>query len=169
MEDHPPLGRVYHVGNGDDMVKLLESEGGLAWTSHARIKGSSWTPDFFRNQPFYKSDLWLGAAWKAMPADLSLDKLGTRALNLLDDMANWGDKKYLPGEVDVFKIDHTHELYGHMNINYIVSSPTGSRGLMRAGSRCSIACAAADSSSPRARFSSPNSRLMGSRAGRASS
>ena len=111
VEDHPPFGRVYHVGNGDDMVRLLEREGGLAWTSHARIKGSSWTPDFFRNQPFYQSDLWLGAAWKAMPADLSLDKLGTRGLDLLDDMANWGQKKYLPGEVDVFKIDHTHELY----------------------------------------------------------
>lgn len=23
------------------------------------------------------------------------------------------------GEVDVFKLDHTHELYGHMNINYL--------------------------------------------------
>jgi hypothetical protein len=23
------------------------------------------------------------------------------------------------GEVDVFKLDHTHELYGHMNINYV--------------------------------------------------
>ena len=123
VEDHPPFGRVYHVGNGDDMVNLLESEGGLAWTSHARIKGSSWTPDFFRGQPFYKSSLWLGAAWKAMPADLSLEKLGTRGLNLLDDMANWGGKKSLPGEVDVFKIDHTHELFGHMNINYIRLEP----------------------------------------------
>ena len=28
-------------------------------------------------------------------------------------------KKYVLGEVDVFKIDHTHELYGHMNINYL--------------------------------------------------
>ena len=25
----------------------------------------------------------------------------------------------MPGEVDVFKIDHTHELYGHMNVNYL--------------------------------------------------
>jgi hypothetical protein len=123
VEDQASMGRVYHVGNGDDMVKLLETEGGLAWTSHARIKGSSWTPDFFRTQPFYKSRLWLGAAWKAMPADLSFDKLGMRGLNLLDDMANWGDKKYLPGEVDVFKIDHTHELFGHMNINYIRLEP----------------------------------------------
>ena len=123
VEEPSARERIYHVGNGDDMVKLLESEGGLAWTSHARIKGSSWTPDIFRGQPFYKSSLWLGAAWKAMPADLSLQKLGTRGLNLLDDMANWGDKKYLPGEVDVFKIDHTHELFGHMNINYIRLEP----------------------------------------------
>ncbi len=34
-------------------------------------------------------------------------------------MANWGVKKYLLGEVDVFKIDRTHELYSHMNINYV--------------------------------------------------
>ena len=58
-----------------------------------------------------------------MPADLSMDKLGIRGLDLLDDMANWGDKKYLPGEVDVFKIDHTHELFGHMNINYMRLEP----------------------------------------------
>ena len=119
----PRLGPIYHVGDGFDMVNLLQFEHGLAWTSHARIKGSSWTPDIFRNQPFFKSNLWLGAAWKAMPADLSAQRLGGRALDLLDDMANWGDRKYLPGEVDVFKIDHTHELFGHMNINYLRLEP----------------------------------------------
>ena len=122
-ENRPPFGTIYHVGNGLDMVRLLESEHGLAWSSHARIKGSSWTPDGFRGQDFYRSGLWLGAAWKAMPADLSLDRLGSRALDLLDDMANWGQEKYVVGEVDVFKIDHTHELYGHMNINYIKLEP----------------------------------------------
>jgi hypothetical protein len=123
VEDRPPFGRVYHVGDGADMVALLEREGGLAWTSHARIKASSWTPDIFRSQDFYLSDRWLGAAWKAMPADLSDDKLGRRALDVLDDMANWGQKKYLLGEVDVFKLDHTQELYGHMNVNYIRLDP----------------------------------------------
>ncbi len=118
-EDDPRLGRIYHVGDGADMMRLLNQEKGLAWSSHARIKGSSWTPDIFRDRPFYKSDRWLGAAWKAMPADLSHEILGKRALDLLDDMSNWGARKYLPGEVDVFKIDHTHELFGHMNINYI--------------------------------------------------
>ena len=54
-----------------------------------------------------------------MPADLSHDRLGRRVLDLLDDMANWGLRKYVLGEVDVFKLDHTHELYGHMNVNYV--------------------------------------------------
>ncbi len=123
VEDRSPYGLVYHVGDGSDMLRLLDRERGLAWTSHARIKASSWTPDIFRHQDFYLSDRWLGAAWKAMPADLSHDKLGRRALDVLDDMANWGQKKYLPGEVDVFKLDHTHELYGHMNVNYIRLEP----------------------------------------------
>ncbi|MBW3599160.1 MAG: hypothetical protein KY475_18055, partial [Planctomycetes bacterium] len=83
------------------------------------IKASSWTPDIFRNEDFYLATSWLGGAWKAMPADLSHDRLGKRVLDLLDDMANWGQKKYVLGEVDVFKIDHTHELYGHMNVNYV--------------------------------------------------
>jgi hypothetical protein len=34
-------------------------------------------------------------------------------------MANWGQRKGLIGEVDVFQLDHTHELYGHMNVNYV--------------------------------------------------
>lgn len=118
-EPHPQFGTVYHVGSRDDMVAVIKRERGLAWTAHPRIKASSWTPDIFRREDFFKDDLWLGAAFKAMPADLSRERLGERCLDLLDDMCNWGERKYLPGEVDVFKLDHTHELYGHMNINYL--------------------------------------------------
>jgi hypothetical protein len=118
-EEHPKYGTVYRVSTQRDMMELLTRESGLAWTAHPRIKASLWTPDVFRREEFYLADYWLGAAWKAMPADLSRPRLGERALDLLDDMANWGQRKYLPGEVDVFKIDHTHELYGHMNVNYL--------------------------------------------------
>ncbi len=34
-------------------------------------------------------------------------------------MSNWGDPKYVLGEVDVFKIEPDHELYAHMNVNYL--------------------------------------------------
>lgn len=118
-EIHPQYGKVYHIGSREDMVQLLRDENGLAWVAHPRIKASSWTPDIFRHEDFYLADFFLGAAWKAMPVDLSHDRLGVRALELLDDMANWGQRKYLLGEVDVFKIDHTHELYGHANVNYL--------------------------------------------------
>jgi len=124
-EEVPPYGKVYNVGSEGEMIELLEKEHGLAWTTHPRIKASYMTPDAFKDEPFYRSGVWLGAAWKAMPADLSNDRLGVRGLDLLDDMSNWAvgapveQKKYMPGEVDVFEIDHTHELYGHMNVNYL--------------------------------------------------
>ncbi|MEQ8787652.1 MAG: hypothetical protein RIC55_15220 [Pirellulaceae bacterium] len=119
VEETEQYGRVYHVGDRGDMVRLIKEEDGLVWAAHPRIKASSWTPDIFRNEDFFLADYWLGGAWKAMPADLSEDRLGIRVLDLLDDMANWGHKKYVLGEVDVFKIDGTHELYAHMNINYL--------------------------------------------------
>ncbi len=118
-ERHPDFGTVYHAGSRADMVEVIKREHGLAWTAHPRIKASSWAPDSFKNEAFFKDGLWLGAAFKAMPADLSRERLGERCLGLLDDMCNWGERKYLPGEVDTFKLDRTHELYGHMNINYL--------------------------------------------------
>lgn len=117
--EHPKLGRVYHTGSEADVLRLLRAEGGLAWTAHPRIKGSTGFPDRYRDRLFFQSDRFLGAAWKAMPADLSRPRLGSRVLNLLDDMSNWGDPKFVPGEVDVFKIEPDHELYGHMNVNYL--------------------------------------------------
>ena len=119
VTDDPQFGKVYRVGNREDMVQLIAKENALGWVAHPRIKASSWTPDAFRKEDYYLADSWLGAAWKAMPSDLSRERLGERCLDLLDDMANWGQRKYLPGEVDVFKIDRSHELYGHMNINYL--------------------------------------------------
>jgi hypothetical protein len=117
--DHPRRGRVYHVGGKADVLRLLRAEGGLAWTAHARIKSSTGFPDRYRDELFFQSDRFLGAAWKAMPADLSQPRLGSRVLDLLDDMSNWGDPKYVLGEVDVFKIEPDHELYAHMNVNYL--------------------------------------------------
>ena len=119
VTEDPKLGKVYHVGDEADVLRLLRAEQGLAWTAHPRIKGSTGFPDRYRDRPFFQSDRFLGAAWKAMPADLSQPRLGSRVLDLLDDMSNWRDPKYVLGEVDVFKIEPDHELYAHMNVNYL--------------------------------------------------
>ena len=110
---------VYHLKDAADLLSVLERENGLAWTAHPRIKASNFAPDIYQDAPFFRSDRWLGASWKAMPADLSRPRLGDRCLDLLDDMSNWGAHKQLLGEVDTFKLDGTHEMYAHMNINYV--------------------------------------------------
>lgn len=119
VEEVPGYGKVYHVGSSDDVFQLMQKENGLMWTAHARIKGSIPFPDRYRDQEFYKSDHFLGAAWKAMPSDLSRPTLGWRILDLLDEMNLWGQRKQILGEVDVFKIEPDYELYAHMNINYL--------------------------------------------------
>ncbi|MBC8137288.1 MAG: hypothetical protein H8F28_15520 [Fibrella sp.] len=119
VEQVEGYGTVYHVGNTDDVLRLMEKENGLMWTAHARIKASREFPDTYMSRDFFQSDRFLGAAWKAMPADLSLPRLGGRILDLMDDMANRGLKKYTPGEADLFRMETDFETYGHLNINYL--------------------------------------------------
>lgn len=129
FEDHEGRdGHVYRVGNAEEMLKIIHQEGGVAWQTHPRTKGSVGFPDTNKDTFFFRDPSWLGGGFKAMPSDYSTPRLGERALNLLDDMNNWGNRKFLIGEVDVFKIDHTHELYGHMNINYVKLDQTPQYG-----------------------------------------
>ncbi|WP_138475782.1 hypothetical protein [Dyadobacter bucti] len=120
VENKPGFGKVYHIGDKKDMLKLLEEEQGLAWTAHARTKGSVNTPDIYNHEDFFKSDRFMGAAWKAMPADLSQPRLGNRVLDLLDDMNNWGEKKTVIAEADLFTVTQENEMYAHMNVNYMM-------------------------------------------------
>jgi hypothetical protein len=120
ITQHPVYGKVYNIGNANEMQQLLEQEQGLAWTAHARTKGSTGYPDKYKEEPFFKSDRFLGAAWKAMPADLSQQKLGNgRILDLMDDMNNWGLPKKVIGEADLFTIEPENEMYAHLNVNYL--------------------------------------------------
>jgi hypothetical protein len=119
MEELEGYGTVYHVGSAADVLQLMERENGLMWTAHARIKGSRGFPDQYWDTPFFHSERFLGAAWKAMPADLSQPRLGARVLDLLDDMSNAGQKKYILAEADLFRMEPDYESYAHMNINYL--------------------------------------------------
>ena len=119
VQEMDGVGTVYHVGSTEDVHKLMKREGGLAWTAHARVKSSTGFPDAYNETPLFESDRFLGAAWKAMPADYSRDTLGWRVSGLLDDMSNWGHRKYMLGEVDAFRVHKGYELFGAMNINYL--------------------------------------------------
>lgn len=115
----PQYGKVYRIADKNDMLKLLEAENGLAWTAHARTKGSTGFPDKYKDEDFYKSDHFFGAAWKNIPADLSEPRLSRRVLDLMDDMANWGYKKHVIAESDIFSMEPANETYAHLNVNYL--------------------------------------------------
>ena len=112
-------GPVYHIGSAADMLEMIRREGGILYQTHPRTKGSTGYPDKILKTDYFRDPRYVGAGWKAMPSDLSSFRLGRRAFGVLDDLNNWGFRKRLLGEVDVFQIDSTHELYGHMNVNYV--------------------------------------------------
>jgi hypothetical protein len=115
----PTYGTVYHVGDEKDAIALLRAENGYMYQTHPRTKGSTGFPDRIKDSEQLKSSFHLGAGWKAMNTDLSSPRLGDRGFKTVDDLNNWGLHKRLIGEVDVFQLDSTHELYGHMNLNYL--------------------------------------------------
>lgn len=119
VTEDPEYGTVYRISNEKEMLELLKRENGLAWTAHPRTKGSTGYPDKYKSADFFKDDHFLGAAWKAMPADLSIPFLGKRVLDLMDDMNNWGARKKVIAEADLFTIEHENEMYAHLNVNYL--------------------------------------------------
>ncbi len=112
-------GKIYHAGSVADMLEIIRKENGFVYQTHPRTKGSKGYPDKSRNEEFFRDTHYFGAGWKSLPVDLSSPRLGDRAFRVLDDMNNWGLHKQLIGEDDVFQIDATHELYAHMNVNYV--------------------------------------------------
>jgi hypothetical protein len=116
---HPKYGKVYSAANAQEMLDLVRREGGYMYQTHPRTKGSTGFPDKIVATEHFRDPRYLGAGWKAMPADLSSPRLGDRSFDLLDDLSTQGLRKKIFGEVDMFQFDHTDELYAHMNINYI--------------------------------------------------
>ena len=116
---HPKYGSVYHVGSSEDILEMVRREQGILYQTHPRTKSSFGFPDKVRQTDYFLDSRYIGAGWKAMPADLSTLRQGVRAFKLLDDMNNWGLPKRLLAETDMFAIDQTSELYAHMNANYV--------------------------------------------------
>lgn len=116
---HPTYGTVYSVADAKEMLDLVRREGGSMYQTHPRTKGSTGFPDKIRDADYFRDASYLGVGWKAMPSDLSSPRLGDRVFDLVDELNNQGLRKRMLGEVDVFQVDHTHELYAHMNVNYV--------------------------------------------------
>lgn len=116
---HSTYGTVYSTADAGELLQLIRKEGGVMYQTHPRTKGSTGYPDQLFDTEHFQDPAYLGAGWKALPSDMSTPRLGERSLRLLDDLSVSGFRKKIFGEVDVFQFDDTHELYAHMNINYV--------------------------------------------------
>ena len=115
----PGYGTVWRVGTGTDILTMVKAENGWMYETHPRTKGSTGYPDKILGEEFFKNERYFGVGWKQMPSDLSSPRLGERGFKTVDDLNNLGLHKRMMGEVDVFQLDMTHELYAHMNVNYL--------------------------------------------------
>ena len=119
IEKAASFGTVYNTANAKEVWDMVKRENGYVYQTHPRTKGSTGYPDAIKDTDYFRDSRWLGAGWKAMPSDLSSPRLGERAFKTIDDMNNLGLHKRMLGEVDTFQLEPSHELYAHLNINYV--------------------------------------------------
>jgi hypothetical protein len=112
-------GTVYHVQSPEDVWAMVKAEDGYVYQTHPRTKGSTGYPDKILNTAYFRDPQYLGTGWKSMPSDLSLPQLGQRGFKTLDDLNNMGFHKHMLGEIDVFQLSATDELYGLLNLDYL--------------------------------------------------
>jgi hypothetical protein len=112
-------GTVYRVHTPDEVWAMVKAEGGYVYQTHPRTKGSTGYPDKILDTNYFRDPSYLGTGWKSMPSDLSLPQLGERGFKALDDVNNLGLHKHMIGEIDVFQLNSTDELYGLLNLNYL--------------------------------------------------
>ncbi len=125
-EQDPTFGRVYHAGSAADMQQILEAENSFWYTAHPRTKSSAGYPEAYWDQPFAKSDRYLGVAFKpGMGMDLSESRLAeTRAFGSIDEMNNRNAgsglrPKVLIGDVDTYQKWPHDDLYPGFTVNYV--------------------------------------------------
>ncbi|MGB4247589.1 MAG: hypothetical protein WBJ75_07710 [Pseudohongiellaceae bacterium] len=91
VTEHPEYGKMYNIGNAEDIMAMVEAENMLIYMPHPRTKGSTGYPDAVAQTPQFLHDSYRGAGWRwGMGSDLSEKRLSDfRVIPLLDDMNNW--------------------------------------------------------------------------------
>ena len=113
-------GTVYHVGSPADVLRLMEAgkrpdvDGARADQVVDRLPRQVQGPGFL---PLRRTSS--APRGRRCRRDLSRPTLGWRVLDLFDDMSNWGLKKQVIGEADLFRMEPDFETYAHLNINYL--------------------------------------------------
>jgi hypothetical protein len=120
-ENDPAYGHVYHLGSAEDVLRMLNQEGGILWAAHPHTKSTTTFPDLYKEKDFFLSDRFIGASWESLPVDLSQKRLcEVRCFELNDDMSNWAPKpKFMLAEGDTYMKVPGDDSYSSLTINYL--------------------------------------------------
>jgi hypothetical protein len=117
---------VYHIGNTEDLQKLLDAENGYWNTAHPRTKSSVGYPDMYWDLPIAKNDRYLGVDFtQAMDVDLSKKRMSEwRSFEAVDVMNNmYANSGLLPKgfltDIDTYKQGPEDDLYPGYQVAYL--------------------------------------------------
>jgi hypothetical protein len=121
MENDPTYGPVYHLGSADDVMKMVEREKGIIWTTHPQTKSSEGYPAAYHTKPFFLSNRFIGASWESLPVDLAQNELcQERCFGILNNMNNWAPTpRFMIAEGDTYTKWPDDETYPQLAVNYL--------------------------------------------------
>ena len=98
VEIDAKYGKVYRIGNADDLMEMARREEVLISMPHPRTKGSTGFPDAVKDDAPFQDPHYQGVGFRwGMGVDLSEQRLcEMRCLPLLDDMSNWVADRPIP-------------------------------------------------------------------------
>ncbi|HJO12745.1 MAG: hypothetical protein QGG67_08640 [Gammaproteobacteria bacterium] len=123
---HPEYGKMYNIGNVEDVMAMVEAENMLIFMPHPRTKGSTGYPDAVAETSQFLNNRYRGVGWRwGMGSDLSEQRLSDfRVLPLLDDMNNWIAKtllqpKYLLAITETYFKSPGDDIYANGPVSYL--------------------------------------------------
>jgi hypothetical protein len=126
VETDAKYGKVYRIGDANDLMEMARREDVLINMPHPRTKGSTGYPDSVKDLPFFSDPHYQGVGFRwGMGLDRSEQRLcDYRCLPLLDDMSNWmADKptppKYLLSISEVRHQQPGDEIYASSPVTYV--------------------------------------------------
>ena len=126
VEQDPKYGKVYRIGDANDLMEMARREDMLINMPHPRTKGSTGFPDSVKDLPFFSDPHYQGVGFRwGMGLDRSEQRLcDLRCLPLLDDMNNWIADKPIPPKymLSISEVRHQQpgdEIYASSPVTYV--------------------------------------------------
>lgn len=125
-EVHPKYGKIYHIGDANDLMNMVRAEDVLINMPHPRTKGSTGYPDSVKDLPFFNDPHYQGVGFRwGMGLDRSEQRLCEyRCQPLFDEMNNWVADKPIPPKyiLSISEVRHQQpgdEIYSSSPVTYV--------------------------------------------------